>query len=256
MTVFMLHEKISEFCPRSLSCSWDNDGIMVSGDTEAEVKRVLVALDATMNVIDYAVKCGADTIVTHHPMIFRGMKSVSGETLCGAKTVKIIKNGISVLSFHTRLDAADGGVNDTLCRTLGFEACGKFGDEEAHDLGRIADIHKNMSAGEFASLVREKLGCRAVRVSGDLSRTVKRAAFCGGDGKSLVYPALYAGCDVFVTGDAGYNMASDAAEEGLITIEAGHYHTEAPICRILAELVEKICGAECEIFDSCAYEMI
>ena len=255
MNVKTLHDELSRRWPKTLSAAWDNDGIMSSPDVTAEVKRVLVALDATHAVIRYAVENGFDTVIAHHPMIFKGAKNVTPSTLTGRRIVDSLVNGVSVMSFHTRLDAAEGGVNDELCRALGFEPCEAFGDDEMPTLGRIAEIPA-MTAGELAELVKTKLGCDAVRVSGDLSTTVTRIALCGGDGKDFIYPALAAGCQAYITGDAGYNMAEDAAEDGLVTIEAGHYHSEAPVCRVIAEAVRELTGIEAEFVDSCGYKII
>lgn len=255
MNVQTFYEKLDRLYPKSLSAEWDNDGIMSSPDTAAEVRQVLVALDATHAVIRYAAENGFDTVVTHHPMIFRGVKNVSPMSLSGRRVIASLTGGVSVLSFHTRLDAADGGVNDALCRAVGFEPCEKFGDDEMPNLGRIAEIPE-MTAGELAKKVKNALRCDAVRVSGDLSKIVTRVAFCGGDGKDFVYPALFCGCGAYVTGDSGYNMAEDAAEDGLVTIEVGHYHSEAPVCRTLADTIFDICGVRAEIYDSCSYNVI
>lgn len=255
MTVREIYEKLSEKYPRELSAAWDNDGIMVSGDMDGEVKKVLVALDATLKTIEYARDNGFDLVVTHHPMIFKGIKAVTSDYTVSSKVIEAIRNNISIMSFHTRCDAADGGVNDALCEALGLEIVESFGDSEAPTLGRIA-LTEEMPAGELAGLVRDKLGCTSVRINGDESRTVKRIAVCGGDGKSFVYPALYAACDAFITGDAGYNMAGDASEEGLVTIEVGHFHSENPVCKKIAEEIKLISGIDAEIFNSCTYTVI
>lgn len=255
MNVRELYSAMSELYPKSLSCAWDNDGIMVSPDLEREVKNVLVSLDATDAAIRYAIANGFDTLVTHHPMIFRGIKSVVTDNFSGRRVLDSVLGRLSVLSFHTRLDAADGGVNDALADILGYRPTARFGDGESPEIGRIIEI-ETMTAKEFAALVRDRLGCAAVRLNGNPDKEVTRVALCGGDGKDFVCPALIEGCDLFLTGDAGYNMAGDASEEGLVTIEAGHYHTEAPVCRILAEKIFEICGAYTEIFDSCTYTFV
>lgn len=255
MNVRELHQRLSELYPKTLSCSWDNDGIMVSRDTGVQVKKVLVALDGTGDALKYAADNGFDTVVTHHPMLFRGAKSVTPDLLSGRKILDAATSGISVISLHTRLDAGEGGVNDCLCRALGFEPAEVFGDDDAPTLGRIANIEVT-TARELALLVKDKLGCDAVRVTGDLDKMITRVGFCGGDGKDFVFPALLSGCDAYVTGDAGYNMAEDAGEDGLVTIEVGHYHSEAIVCPALKKLVEEIAGAECEIYNSCAYQVL
>jgi len=255
MTVFELHEKLTEKYPRTLSCSWDNDGIMVSADTSAEVKKILMALDGTAEVVSYARENGYDTVITHHPMIFKGVKSVTFGSLSGRRILDAALGGVSVISLHTRLDAGEDGVNDSLVRALGLEVTGTFGDDDAPTLGRIADTEP-MSGSELAALVKEKLGCTFVRVTGDMTKTVTRIGFCGGDGKDFVYPALASGCSAYITGDSGYNMAEDAAEDGLLTIEVGHYHSESPVLAALSAFVSELTGIKPDIYDSCAYKII
>ncbi|MGN1408867.1 MAG: Nif3-like dinuclear metal center hexameric protein [Eubacteriales bacterium] len=257
MTATELYKKIDAFCPKELSCSWDNDGIMASCDLSAQVRRVLISLDATFEAVDFAAKNGFDTLVTHHPMLFRGAKNVTPETLAGRRIIRALSSGVTVMSFHTRLDACDGGVNDALLNKLGFVCAEKFGDSESRDLGRIAQIEP-MTAGKLALLVKIRLGCDSVRLNGRPDRIVTRVGVCGGDGKDFIYPALSSGCDAFITGDAGYNMAGDAQEEGIITIEAGHYHTEVPVLEVLERLVKEAAGdeVECSFFDSCTYSVI
>ncbi len=255
MNVKTLHAELSKRWDKSLSASWDNDGIMSSPDVNAEVRNVLVALDASHATIQYAIDHGFDTVITHHPMIFKGAKTVTPDTLTGRRIVESLTHGVSVLSYHTRLDAADGGVNDELCRVLGFTPTEKFGDAENPTLGRIAEIPER-TVRDLAEHVKSSLGCDAVRVNGDKKAWANRIAICGGDGKDFIYPALANGCQAYITGDAGYNMAEDAAEEGLVTIEIGHYHSEAPVCRVIAEAVREITGISAEIYDSCGYHVM
>jgi len=260
MTVGELYARLDGMYPKSLSCSWDNDGMMVCPDPEAEVKRVLVALDASATALEYAVKKRFDVVVTHHPMLFRGLKSVTPRSVHGRHVLTALQNGITVLSFHTRLDAAEGGVNDALCQALGLMADGVFGDDECPALGRLVTLagesEDGVPAGVVAEHIKTALGCGSVRLNGDPGKPVRRMAVCGGDGKDFIYPALAAGADLFLTGDAGYNMAGEAAEDGIVTVEAGHYHTEAPVCRVLADAVQEMTGAYAEIYDSCTYTVV
>lgn len=255
MTVRELYKIIDGLCPRELSCSWDNDGIMVSGNLDKEVKRVLLSLDATEDAVKYANENGFDLLITHHPMLFRGVKSVNDENIYGSRIINALSGGVSVLSFHTRLDACHGGVNDALANKLGFEVSESFGDDESPDIGRICDIPP-MTAYDLALRVKEKLGCDAVRLNGKCDTVVTKVALCGGDGKEFVYPALMNGCDAYITGDCGYNMAGDAVEDGLVTIEAGHYHTEAPVLSVLERIVCESCDAEVEYYNSCTYKVV
>jgi len=188
-------------------------------------------------------------------MLFKGVKAVTMANTSGRRILDAALAGVSVLSFHTRLDAAPGGVNDALCRACGFEVSGVFGDEEAPELGRTAECEA-LTAYELARQVKERLGCDAVRLNGNPDTIVTKIAFCGGDGKDFIYPALSAGCQAFVTGDGGYNMAGDASEEGIVTIECGHYHSEAVVLEPLAQAVRECSGAETVIYNSCTYRVL
>jgi dinuclear metal center YbgI/SA1388 family protein len=248
MTVGELIKELDRLYPRTLSCSWDNDGMMFCPDPSAEVKRVMLALDASSGAIAQAAGEKCDLLLTHHPLIFRPLKALTSENLTGSRILEAWKGGISIASFHTRLDAGKDGVNDALAKKLALTICDTFGDEECPEIGRIAELETPMEAVQFAEYVRDALGCKAVSLSGDTP--VRRIALVGGDGKDFIRAALQTGADTFVTGTAGYNMALDAAEEGLNIIEAGHYHTEAPVLERLAELCRTFAGAECLFFDS------
>ena len=128
MTVKQLYDILDSRIPRSLSCEWDNDGLMCCPNGEKEVKKVLIALDVTAQVVEYAISGGYDAIVSHHPFIFKGMKSINEESYISEKAIRLIQNGISVFSFHTRLDAVSGGVNDRLCELLELMSVQSFGE--------------------------------------------------------------------------------------------------------------------------------
>lgn len=254
MTVREFHEQLSALYPKTLSEPWDNDGIMVSADPEAPVRRVLVALDAVSDAIGTAAERGCDCVLTHHPMLFRGVKAAVPDNVGGRRILRAVREGVSVISLHTRLDAGEGGVNDCLLRALGFGSRGGFGVSEApdgHFIGRWTEIPP-MTGRELAESVKEKLGCDAVRVTGDPEKRIRTVAVCGGDGKDFIPEALARGFDAYLTGDAGYNMAEDAAEDGLFTVEAGHYHSEAPVLARLREMAETLAGAETVICGTCA----
>lgn len=247
MTVIELYNKLEEMYPKTLSCAWDNDGLMCCPDKNKEVKLAVVALDATRGAIEYARKIGADVLFTHHPMIFRGIKQLTDDTVTSNRALTAYCGGISVISMHTRLDAGKGGVNDALAEILGLENVSIFGDAECPEIGRIGDLPSAMSADDFASYVKSKLGADFVRCCGD--REVKRVAVVGGGGKDYIYPAMYAGADAFVTGEASYNAVIDAAEDGINVLEAGHYHTEQPVCKAIAKIIAELTGAKFEVYE-------
>ena len=234
--------------PRSLSCPWDNDGLMVCADPHREVKRVMFALDATEETIAEALACGADVLITHHPMLFRPLKNLHPFSVSGSRTLSAVGGGLAVMSFHTRLDAADGGVNDALAEKIGLTDMEKFGDEESPELGRIGTLPESMTAEEFAAMVRDTLGTPSVKLTG--TQSVSRVAVVGGAGKGFIGAAMDAGADTLLTGEVDYNTVLDAASERFNVVEAGHYYTEAPVLPVLADVVRELCGAECFFADS------
>jgi len=251
MNVKELYNELCAAYPKELACDWDNDGLMAAYDLSAEVKRVLVSLDATEAAVEYAAEHGFDVLLTHHPMIFKGAKNVTPLTLDGRRILAAIKGGVTVLSFHTRLDAAENGVNDELCRVLGFEADGVFGDAEAPTLGRTVTLEEGMTLRDLAAHVKERLEAPYVKlIARDADRVVTKLGLCGGDGKGFTYAALGAGAEVLITGSTGYNTAEDASECGIATIEAGHVETEHRVCRVLCEKVQGL-GIDAEIYRSC-----
>lgn len=249
MTVHELYRALDEKIPSSLRCEWDNDGLMCEPDPNWEVKKVLLALDVTDSAIEYAAQIGADVIISHHPMLFRPIKAVNGGSLGGCKVIELIRKGIAVFSFHTRLDRMKGGVNDMLAEMLGLTDLEVFGDEETPDIGRIGDVAETTVA-DFAERAQKVLGTPAMQVV-DLGKKVRRVAVVGGDGKDLVPDAKAAGADLYLTGTLSYNSMVDGADMGLQLIEAGHFYTETPVLSRLGEWVSDLCkGVECSYFDS------
>lgn len=245
MTVIDFYNKLSELYPSSLSSSWDNDGLMLCADGNKEVKKVLVSLDASLEAIEYAIKGGFDLILTHHPLIFKGMKSLNEYDLTGKRVLLLLKAGISVISLHTRLDAGEGGVNDTLASLLGLYDIEVFGDLDNPTLGRIGTT--DISAPEkFAHKIKEATGIPSVTAY--VCRPISRVAVVGGGGGDLIGDAKRAGADTLVTGESGYNKSLDACDGNFNVFIAGHYYTEAPVCKRLRELCETIASAEAEIF--------
>lgn len=235
MTVKDFYKALCAIIPRELGCDWDVDGLNVCPDPERKVKRVLVALDATNEVVDKAVSEGYDVIFTHHPMLFGGLKNVVADDYDGAKVIKLCKSGVSAISFHTRIDAAKGGVNDILAGLVGLENVEIAGDER---IMRVGNLPAPMSAAEFAAKVKDVLGCPAV-LCADAGVPVHRVAVVGGSGKSELDLALASGADTFLTGELKYSQYCDTDKLNLLV--AGHFYTENPICERLCALVAEVC---------------
>ncbi len=236
MNVKELYEKISEKIPENLRMDWDNDGIMCCTDSTAQVRRVLVALDVTDEVVEYAIRDDFDLIISHHPLIFKPISAITDENHISRKLIKLINSGISVFSFHTRADIVEGGVNDILADLVGLYSVERFGEG---GLGRIGELEEEFSLDDFASGVKLSLGVDSLRVA-DGYNTVKRVAVVGGDGKDFVKDAILAGADTYVSGRIGYNVMAEAAEMGINLIEAGHFFTEHPITEYFASVIQHI----------------
>lgn len=239
MTVNELYRELDVMIPASLSCEWDNDGLMCEPDPDREVKRVLFTLDVTDEAIQFAIEQQADVIISHHPLLFRPLKALNHSSLSGRKLIRLLQSGIAVFSFHTRLDRLTGGVNDVLAELLGLSELSVFGDDETPDIGRIGTVDET-SVQDFADRARKVLGTPAMQVV-DLGKKVRRVAVVGGDGKDFIPDAIAAGADLYLTGTLSYNSMIDAADLGLQLIEAGHYYTEAPVLARLKEWVMALC---------------
>ena len=254
MTVFELYAKLTERVPTSLSCGWDGDGFEICPDRDIEVKKVLCALDVTNDVIDRAIDGGFDVIVAHHPMIFNGVKEVSTLRPDGERVVKCVKNNIAVMTFHTRLDAVEDGVNDTLASLLGLENV--YVGEGSEGIMRVGELPMELDALDFAHKVKDALGAPSVTLSRASGR-VKKVALVGGSGGSDLVPAKACGADTFVTGDLKYHEIIAPRDSGMNLVVAGHFYTEYPVCRVLKAMIGEIDPlVECEVYFSDRVEVI
>ena len=247
MTVRELYRFLDEKIPRTLSCAWDNDGLMVCADGDRAVRRVLVALDVTAATVAHAIEGGYDVIVSHHPMIFKGLCAIHEENYIADKAMTLIRAGVAVMSFHTRLDAVEGGVNDTLAALLGLTDVEPFGEE---GIGRIGMLSGVPSLADFASRVKSALNAPAVAFA-DGGRPVHRVAVLGGSGGDDVRTAREAGADTYLSGTLGYHDMTDAPEAGMNLVEAGHFYTEAPVCAVLRDwILAADTTVTCDIYHS------
>lgn len=253
MTVREFYRELSARIPESLSCQWDNDGLMLCSDGEREVRRVLITLDATSEAVEAAIEGGYDCIVSHHPFIFKGLKAIDEENGgVDAKAVALIKSGISVMSFHTRLDAVEGGVNDTLCALLGVTDTQPI-YEEGIPLGRIGRLERPLMATELARTIKQRLRAPFVLLSGKDGVPIERVAVLGGSGKDMIESAREAGAQAFISGRLDYHPLTDEGDKvhGMALIEAGHYFTEQPVCMALCHMIRDIDGGiACNVFES------
>lgn len=235
--VHHITERIEQLAPKHLAEPWDNVGLMV-GDEDQCVDTIYLTLDVTSSAVDEAIRCGAQLIVSHHPLLFSPLKSVTEQGVTGSIVRSLIKNDISVYSAHTNLDKADGGMNDILCEKLGINDARAYFDSECIDpsgksldnIGRIGMLDTPTEMADFVDYVRNVLGCRAISYTGDLSDVVSNAAVCSGSGGDLIYNAYNAGADVYITSEIKHHEAQLALELGINLIDAGHFETENIVC--------------------------
>ena len=220
---------IDKIAPYETQESWDNSGFLV-GDGEREVTKVLVALDATEDVLNEAAEKGAGLIITHHPVIFGALKEFHPENFAFLAA----EIGIAIISAHTCLDIADGGVNDCLAAALELQNIVKVDDGEG--LMRMGELKKSLSCEEFIKHVAEKLGVGGIKYI-PTDKTIKKVAVCGGSGGDLYPFAISAGADAFVTANIKHNQWIEMKRKGFCVLDAGHFCTENTV---IEPLVEKL----------------
>ncbi|MFI6843558.1 Nif3-like dinuclear metal center hexameric protein [Kitasatospora sp. NBC_00085] len=226
---------LEEVYPPQWAESWDAVGL-VCGDPQAEVRRVLFAVDPVQAVVDEAVEWGADLVVTHHPLYLRGTTSVAATTFKGRVVHTLIRGGIALHVAHTNADHADPGVSDALAEAIGLRVTGPLVADPTDPLGRrgtgrIGLLEPPLTLSVFAAQVAKGLPATAagVRVSGDPNRLVSRVAVCGGSGDSLLAEVRAAGVDAYLTADLRHHPASEAAEAAPVALlDAAHWATEWP----------------------------
>ena len=212
---------------------WDNVGLLV-GDDEKEVHKVFLALDATDSVIAQAVREGADMLITHHPMIFGGIKKINNHTFTGRRILSLIRNEIVYYAMHTNYDIL--GMADLSAGYLDLQDARVLSatDEAGNEgFGRIGTLKEEKTLREFGNFVKERLSLSDVRIYGDPETICRKAAVCTGSGKSMLKDVLKSGAQVYVTGDIDYHTGIDAVAEGLCIVDAGHYGTEVVFAEAL-----------------------
>ena len=228
---------IEEFAPLSIQEKWDNSGLCI-GSPDADVTSVLIGLDCTPELVNEAVECGADMIVTHHPLIFSGLKKISPEDQVGAAVIKAISNGISIYAAHTSADKVIAGVSGAMAAKLGLEN-GRILDEdgEGTGLGVVGDLPEPLTAAEAVSLVKDRFALKAMRTSRPVEGRISRVAMCGGSGGSLIGAAMASGAQLYISGDISYH--NFFTKDGFMIMDIGHYESEIEIVDILFSLLRK-----------------
>lgn len=232
---------LQTIAPSYMKEDWDNVGLNC-GRTDKVVNTVLVALDPFEDVCREAKDVGADLLLTHHALLWQP-GFITDQTQQGRNALFLIENGIACINAHTNLDCAPGGVNDTLASLLGLEniqvisPAGLDANGAPWGLLRMGSV-PSQHLDAFLSHVKEVLGCEGLRFV-DGGKPVHQVAVGGGSCAAAISEVLASGCDTFVTADIKYNQFWDAHNLGLNLIDAGHFHTENPVCHVLAEKLQQ-----------------
>ena len=227
---------IERFAPLGIQESWDNSGLCI-GSPESGVSSILLALDCTPELVDEAVRTGADMIVTHHPLIFSGLRSISPEDPVGLAVMKAVKAGISVYAAHTTADKVVSGVSWAMAQRLGLEDIEILAPEDGGvGLGAVGNLPEPLSAAGAVSYVKERFGLKAVRTSRPVDVPVRRVAMCGGSGSSLIGDAVKAGAQLYLCGDISYHHFF--TQKDFMIMDVGHYESEIEIVAILFSLLK------------------
>ena len=245
---------LEQFAPLPLQESWDNAGLQV-GLTEAEVSGALLCLDVTESVVDEAVRKGCNLVVSHHPLLFRGLKTISDLTDVQRTVMRAIREGICVVSMHTNMDNAQGGVNFKIAEKLGFADVAFMSPKRVGDVecgsGVIGTLAEPMAADDFVLKVKKAFGVECAMTNELLRRKVSRVAICGGAGDFLLDEAVNAGADAFITGEMHYHQYFGYEQRIQICV-IGHYQSEQYTSEIFRDIIARECpGVRTVIAETC-----
>lgn len=230
MIVKEIYDYLNKLCPFDTCMDFDNVGLLI-GSMDEEIENAIVTLDCTKDTVALAKKNNAKLIITHHPIIFSGLKVINKDSI----VYSLIENGITVISAHTNLDIAHGGVNETLFNTV------KLKDMQAVkcDDGAVLLIGKTerpFESGEYAEFLKQTLGFSVRYVGAD--KKISKVGVCCGGGGEYFYDAVKNECDAFITGEVKHHIFLDAYNLGKSIFDCGHYATEDIIVEPLAKMLK------------------
>ena len=245
---------LERFAPLPLQESWDNAGLQV-GLTETEVSGALLCLDVNERIVDEAMAKGCNLIVSHHPLLFRGLKTISDLTDVQRTVMRAIKQGIAVVSMHTNMDNARGGVNFKIAQKLGLQNVAFFAQKQVDGIeagsGVVGELPEAMAADDFIIGVKKAFGVECAMCNELLRRPIKRVAICGGAGDFLLDEAVKNQADAFITGEMHYHQYFGYEQQIQICV-IGHYQSEQYTAEIFEEIIQKECpGVKTCIAETC-----
>ena len=245
---------LERFAPLPLQESWDNAGLQV-GLTETEVSGALLCLDVNEKIVDEAIRKGCNVVVSHHPLLFRGLKTISDLTDVQRTVMKAVQKGVCVISMHTNMDNAKGGVNYKMAEKLGLRdvqfLAPKMVDGVESGSGVIGELPEAQASDDFVLAVKKAFGVECAMCNELLRRPVRKVALCGGAGDFLLDDALKAGADAFITGEMHYHQYFGYEQQIQICV-IGHYQSEQYTAEIFRDIIEKECpGVRTCIAETC-----
>ena len=254
MKIKEVTKALERFAPLPLQESWDNAGLQV-GLTEAEVSGALLCLDVTCQIVDEAIQKGCNLIVSHHPLIFRKLARLTGEDYVQQAVIKALANSIVIMSMHTNMDNARGGVNFKIAEKMGLHnvpfMSTKTIDGVECGSGVIGEFEEPMAADDFIILLKKAFCVECVEANQLLRRPIKTVAMCGGSGSFLLDEAVEAGADAFLTGEMHYHEYFGREQQIQIAV-IGHYQSEQYTSEIFRDIIERECqGVKCFIAETC-----
>lgn len=249
MKLYEVMKVLEEIAPFSYALNWDNVGLLV-GDKERDIRKIYIALDCDDFAVDEAIRADANLVLTHHPLIFSGIKRVTADDFIGRRIMRIVRHKMAVVAMHTNFDLAHmarlTGERMELCDVKPMSIEVSEGDED-YGLGVIGDIF-NTSLGDLAKKVKEAFELGSVKYFGDKHMEISRVAIVPGSGKSEIDEAISQGADVLITGDVDHHSGIDAVAKGLAIIDAGHYGIEHIFIEFMKnELEKRLADADIEI---------
>ena len=258
--IYQVVDALEHYAPLPLQEGYDNAGLQVGLTEAVEVSGALLCLDVTEAVVDEAIRKGCNLIVSHHPLIFRKLARISDENYVQRTVRKAIKNDITIVSMHTNMDAAKGGVNFKIAEKLGLRNLRFFGGEKEIDgvkggegvIGEITDetdtLHADgIAADDLVLMLRERFQAECVQCNQLLRRPIRKVALCGGAGSFLLDAAIAAGADAFITGEMHYHEFFGHEQKIQICV-IGHYQSEQFTSEIFRSIITEKCpGVKCEI---------
>lgn len=218
---------------------WDNSGLLIDNEN-AEIKGILICFDITEDSINEALQNNCNFIISHHPLFINGLKKISQDTYTERIVRKAIKNDIAIYCCHTPVDKSRSGISFKMAEKLGLEKVDFLSKDSDKDfgLGIVGELKNPMNPMDFIKLVKETFNQNQVRYSLDQEKQIKKVAFCGGSGASLISSALKANADAYICGDIKHHDYFNS-QEGILLIDAGHFETEIAIKELFFSVFSK-----------------